>query len=134
MAMSGKSKRSIEQIAREVGRYPPDAYYFVQEGLSHTVQRVHGDPAAVPEGQRHVTGQQLSWGLAELALEKWGLLAPVVLQRWNITNTLDFGRIVFAMVEHSLMRKRPTDRLEDFLDVYDFRKVFDKQFQIATED
>ena len=33
--------------------------------------------------------------------------------------------IVFALVEHDLMSKTEDDRIEDFIDVYDFASEFD---------
>jgi len=131
--MSDKPPKSIEQVAAEVGRYPVEAYYFIHEALAHTVQRVHGDPSKLPVGKRHVTGQQLCAGLRDVAIGKWGMLAGTVLRRWNITSTLDFGRIVFALVDNQLMQKQPTDRLEDFADVFDFNEAFDRQFDIAPD-
>lgn len=131
--MSDQPQKTIEQVAAEVGRYPPEAYYFIHEGLAHTVQHVHGDPSKLPVGKRHVTGQQLCVGLRDLAISKWGMLAGTVLRRWNITSTLDFGHIIFALVDNHLMQKQPTDRLEDFVDVYDFQEAFDRQFDIAPD-
>jgi uncharacterized repeat protein (TIGR04138 family) len=132
--MSDEPQKTIEQVAAEVGRYPIEAYYFIHEGLAHTVHRVHGDPSKLPVGKRHVSGRQLCVGLRDLAISKWGMLAGTVLRRWNITTTLDFGRIVFALVDNHLMQKQPTDRLEDFADVYDFDETFDDHFDITPDE
>ena len=40
--------------------------------------------------------------------------AQTVLSRWNITTTLDFGRIVFALIEIGHLQKTEADRLDDF--------------------
>ena len=121
--MSDQPEMSVEELARQVGRYSADAYYFLQEGLTYTVHHVHGDPSQLPYEQRHITGPQLCEGMRQLAIQKWGGLAEMVLARWNITETMDFGRMVFAMVDHKLMQKRPEDRIEDFLDVYNFSEA-----------
>jgi uncharacterized repeat protein (TIGR04138 family) len=52
------------------------------------------------------------------------------LSRWNVTSTMDFGRIVFAMVEHDLLQKTENDRMEDFRHVFDFGTAFEKNYQI----
>ncbi len=70
-------------------------------------------------------------GLREFALARWGLLARTVLARWNITSTLDFGRIVFAMVEHQLLQKTDDDSLADFRQVYEFRSALELDYQIS---
>ncbi len=125
------SVRTIAQIVDEVGLYPIEAYQFVEQGLRHTVKKIHGqsDPDD-PSRNRHVGGQELCEGLRDLALTQWGLLARTVLQRWNITSTLDFGKIVFALIEGGLMQKTDSDSLEDFRNVYDFRTAFEGEYRI----
>jgi len=77
---------------------------------------------------RHITGLQLCWGLRDLALQRWGMLARTVLESWNIKSTGDFGRLVFGFIDLEMMRKQPDDRLEDFDAVYDFKDAFDMSF------
>ncbi len=40
--MVRKPRKELDDVVREVGKYPPDAYHFVQEGLTYTVQEIHG--------------------------------------------------------------------------------------------
>ena len=119
--------RPIVEIAAETP-YPPEAFVFVREGLHVAAVQVHGpepqmlNPALA--GKRHVTGQQLCEGLRDLAIRRWGLLARTVLNSWNIRTTLDFGRIVYALIENDLMQKTEGDSLDDFRDVFDFDQAF----------
>src|SRR3954465_4310318 len=61
-------QKSLQQLVEDVGLYPPEAYEFIQKGLSFPVQRVHGelkeaeaaaDSKAAAEVNRHISGQQL---------------------------------------------------------------------------
>ena len=122
-------QKSLQQVARDFGPYPADAYEFVQRGLSHTVQKIHGT-VVDPDASRHVSGQQLCEGLRELALSQWGLLARTVLRRWSITSTVDFGRIVFALIQVGQMQKTEDDSLEDFRGIYDFKTAFESGYRI----
>jgi uncharacterized repeat protein (TIGR04138 family) len=122
-------EKSVQQVVQDVGLYPPEAYAFIQKGLGHTVQKLHGKQKD-PRASRHVTGQDLCEVLREVALAEWGRLARTVLRRWNVTSTLDFGRMVFAMVEAGLMQKTDEDSIEDFRNVYDFRSAFEGEYQI----
>lgn len=124
-------QKSLKQVAREIGPYPPEAFEFVQRGLSHTVRKVHGS-VEDPDASRHVSGQQLCEGLREYALAQWGLLARTVLWRWGISSTLDFGRIVFALIEVGQMQRTPDDTIEDFRNVYEFRTAFDSGYKIGV--
>ena len=52
-------------------------------------------------------------------------MARTVLEYWGIRETLDFGHIVFALVDIGLMRKTEEDSLDDFKDSYPFNTAFD---------
>ena len=129
--MAAKSPvKSLQEVVDEVGVYPVDAYLFVREGLSYTVDKIHGE-VSEPTASHHISGRDLCQGLRECALQRWGFLARTVLERWNITTTLDFGRIVFAMVESDHMQKTDEDTLADFRQVYDFQTAFERDYHIA---
>jgi len=132
--MSDSTQLSMEAVIRSDGRYPPEAYAFLHEGLSRAVKKVHGGGQA-SDGASHVTGQDLCVAMRELAVERWGLLAPVVLGRWNIRATIDFGNMVYLLIRHGYMRKTDEDSLEDFRDVYDFARAFevDTPFEIKHD-
>ena len=121
--MSARHAKSMEQLILEDGRYPPEAYGFLHEGLGMAVHQVHGGQTGLPE-QRHVTGRQLCLVLRDLALERWGQLAPAVLGKWNIRNTLDFGNMVYLLADAGYMKVSETDSIDDFRDVYGFQEVF----------
>lgn len=95
----------------------------MREGLEHTVRSLHGDKDSPEEG-RHVSGQQLCLGLRDYAVKQYGMLAKTVLMNWGVVATSDFGRIVFDMVEASILRKTEEDSIEDFSDVFEFDEAF----------
>ena len=108
--------KSIEEVAREVGRYDVQAYYFVGEALEWLLTRL--------DERRHVTGAELSEAVRDLAIERFGMLAQHVLGTWGITTTADFGRIVYALIEAGQMSKTDEDDVGDFDSVYDFQQAF----------
>ena len=126
------SEKKLEEIVEAVGLYPIEAYEFVQQGLGYTVNKIHGH-VKDPKANRHVGGRELCEGLREFALAKWGLLARTVLARWNIRRTLDFGKIVFALVDNRWMQKTEDDTLDDFRDVFDFKNGFEAGYRIEMK-
>jgi uncharacterized repeat protein (TIGR04138 family) len=106
----------LDRILAREPKYPERAYLFVLAGIEYIQTQL---PA-----RRHVTGVELAWACRDLAVRQFGLLAPSVLHYWNITSTRDFGRIVFTLVDVGLLMTQPEDRLEDFLNVYDFADAF----------
>jgi len=115
-------KKKLEQIAGEDGRFSPPGIRFVYEGLDFTAKKITVE-------RRHVSGQTLCEGLRKLAIEKWGRMAMMVLNAWGIKTTRDFGEIVYLMIKHEWMSAQPTDSIDDFSDVYDFKTVFKDQFE-----
>lgn len=83
---------------------------------------------------RHVSGRELCWGLRDFAIQRWGLMARVVLESWKVKSTIDFGRIVFGFIDFNIMQKQPADRLEDFENVFSFREAFDEVFRVGDAD
>ena len=169
--MPGQPKKPIEDVIRQLGRYPVEAFAFVQECIGVAAEQVHGpmSPAGAtvarwmalnaidldelkrrseagglapditealrtaggPEKMnRHVTGRQLCWAVRDTALKRWGLMARSVLARWGITRTEDIGAIIFALVENDWLQKQPTDRLEDFENVFSFDEAFELNYRI----
>jgi uncharacterized repeat protein (TIGR04138 family) len=113
-----------KRVQKAAGPYPIEAFSFVREGLTFTAEQMHEHPEALAERDRHITGQQLCLGLRDFAIERYGLLAPVVLRHWHVLRTEDFGRIVFAMIQEGLMSRTDEDSVEDFRAVYDFDEAF----------
>ena len=114
-------KKSLEEISEQDGRYNPKAVRFVYEGLGYTVKKISTEPG-------HVTGQTLCEGLRQMALEKWGRLSLLVLNTWKLKTTRDIGEIVYLLIRNKWMKAQPTDSIDDFNNVYDFKSAFKDRF------
>ncbi len=116
---------AVAGIVERDARFHPRAYFFVRLALDHTVRRL-SRPEHGP--QRHVTGQELLAGFRELALREFGPLARTVLAEWGLRRTEDVGAIVFNLVGHGVMGRRPEDSAADFAGGYGFDAAFDAPF------
>jgi uncharacterized repeat protein (TIGR04138 family) len=106
----------ISKIAVEDGRYSREGFLFILASLEHCVTK---------SGQhKHLTGQELSFGIAEYARGQFGYLAKTVLTNWGISKTRDYGEIVYLLISKNLMSKTESDRVEDFENVYNFKDEF----------
>ena len=116
----------IAALASADQRYQPDAYHFVFRALDYVIeQKRDGGPEEGGDDQ-HVSALDLLEGLRDFALELYGPLARLVLERWGIYRTEDFGEIVFGLVECRLLNKQESDRKSDFRNGFNFREAFDK--------
>ena len=107
----------IQKLIDSNPQYKFEAYSFILAALHYTM-------TALPK-PRHISGQEFCDGIRRYAIDQFGPLARTVLEYWGIRETLDFGKIVFALVEIGLMRKTEEDSLEDFTGAYDFSIAFD---------
>ncbi len=133
MSQEHQVSKSLEQLAQLSGKYPLQAFIFVREGLQYTIRKLGKN---TKYGNNHITGKQLCFGLRDYAINKWGLLALTVLKQWNITSTMDFGKIVFMMIDAGWMAKTDEDKIEDFDNVFDFAIEFNclSQIDFALQD
>ena len=109
----------IQKLIDSNPQYKFEAYSFILAALHFTM-------TALPS-PRHITGQEFCEGIRRYAIDQFGPLARTVLEYWGIQETLDFGKIVFALVDIGLMRKTEEDTLDNFKEVYDFKTAFDNK-------
>lgn len=120
--MADGPEKSVEEIALADGRYPLAAYAFLRDGIGRAERNMRSAGDRDPD--RQVTGEQFCTALRGLAVERWGGLTRAVLASWNIRATIDFGNMVYLLIEHQHWHKSPEDSLEDFRAVYDFQEAF----------
>ena len=131
----------ITKLLREDRRYRLEAYAFVCEALSYAqnvLEMGKQSPSEPPLGRPeedepapHVSGQELCEAVRQFAIEQFGLMAKTVLNSWGVRSTADIGEIVFNLIRIGQMRKTPSDRREDFDDVYDFAEAFRQEFRMS---
>lgn len=116
----------LHDITQKDTRYALEAYMFVLEAIQYTRTKYHKE--------KHVSGHELLEGIKDLALRRFGAMAIAVFEHWGILQTIDFGHIVFNMVNNKILHKTEEDRLEDFKDYFNFEKVFiqDYRFNIKN--
>ncbi len=115
-----------EQILEKIQRLIDQSPQYKFEAYSFILSALHFTMTSLPK-PRHITGQEFCEGIRKYAMDQFGPLAHTVLEYWGITATLDFGKLVFALVDVGLMRKTEEDSLDDFKNVYDFKTAFNSK-------
>ncbi|HUG02105.1 MAG TPA: Minf_1886 family protein [Longimicrobiales bacterium] len=110
----------MDRLRERNPRYRETAYVFLISALHFVLQRL--------EETRHITGRELAEGVRDLAIDRFGPMARTVLEHWGIRSTEDVGEIVFALVECGILIKQDEDCLADFLGVFDFKDVFERDY------
>ena len=118
-------EETVELIREKDPRYARDAYQFVREALDFTQKAIGKEN----RGRiRHVSGQELLAGIRDFALAQFGPMAMTVFEEWGIHHCLDFGDIVFNMVDIGLLAKTEKDSRADFEGGYEFYEAFRQPF------
>lgn len=125
--------KKLQGVVNKDCRYSMQSYQFIFEALDYTASQLGKKYNSSIEEERHVTGQELSEGIKQFAMEKFGYMTRIVLEQWGITKSDDFGQIVFNLVESGLMGKTETDSLDDFKELYDFYIEFDEKFKFEGD-
>jgi uncharacterized repeat protein (TIGR04138 family) len=110
----------MDRIRARESRYDEAAYLFVLSALEFAQSKL--------DVRRHISAAELSHSCRELALDRFGLMARIVLERWGIHGTSDIGEVVFALVDLGFLAKLPNDTREEFSDVYDFGGAFERDY------
>ncbi len=110
----------LNKICQKDSRYKIDAYTFILAALNVTMESL--------KRNGHVSGQELTYGIKDFAIREYGRMARTVFEHWGIKTTEDFGHIVFNMVEVGVLGKTEADNIDDFKDVFDFKKSFEDEY------
>jgi uncharacterized repeat protein (TIGR04138 family) len=125
--------KKLQRIIKKDSRYSVQSYQFIFEALDFTASQLGKKYNSSREEERHVSGQELSEGIKEYSLAKFGFMTRTVFELWGITNSGDFGEIVFNLVESGLMGKTESDSVDDFKNLYDFQTEFENKFRFEGD-
>jgi uncharacterized repeat protein (TIGR04138 family) len=114
----------MDQIRLREQRFDERAYLFVLAALEHCQSRL--------TERRHITGPELAHACRELALQRFGVTARLVLEHWGVRGTSDIGDIVFTLVDMGLLISQPQDSRDDFYGVFDFAHAFEREYPWST--
>lgn len=110
----------MERIRLRESRYDEQAYLFLLSALEYSQSKL--------DSRRHISAAELGASCRELALERYGLMSRIVLDRWGIRSTADLGEIVFTLVELGFLVKQPNDTREEFIGLFDFESAFERDY------
>lgn len=114
----------MDQIRLREQRFDERAYLFVLAALEHCQTRL--------VERRHITGPELASACRDLALQRFGVTARLVLDHWGVKTTSDIGDIVFTLVDLGLLISQPQDSRDDFYGVFEFEDAFEREYPWST--
>lgn len=122
------NEQSFEETAAGICEkdlsYDLEAYYFIRDALAYATKK-HKRTSK----NRHVSGQELCEAIREFAIDEFGPITHLVLTEWGLSETADFGEVVYNLINEGVFGKTEDDSKEDFADVYDFEEAFLAPFE-----
>jgi uncharacterized repeat protein (TIGR04138 family) len=115
----------MDRIRLREPRFDERAYLFVLAALEYSQQRL--------TERRHISGRELALSCRDLALERFGVMARLVLDHWGIRSTTDIGDVVFTLVDLGMLMSQPTDTRDEFVAVFDFDRAFEQDYPWGVE-
>ena len=115
----------MDRIRMRESRYDEQAYLFVLSALEYSQSKL--------DARRHINAAELAESCRDLALERFGLMSRIVLERWGIQGTSDLGEIVFTLVDLGFLVKQPNDTREEFAGLFDFEDAFERDYPWNSE-
>ncbi len=126
----------LASVVSRDARYPIDAYEFVLEAIASARTRrrrarlkPRGEKSAkkpVDPIRTHVTGRDVCDLVKELAVEKYGFMARMMLDRWGVRSTSHIGDIVYNLIEAGELEKNDADARADFDEVFDLHAELER--------
>jgi uncharacterized repeat protein (TIGR04138 family) len=110
----------MDRIRLREPRFDERAYLFVLGALEYCQRRL--------DERRHISGRELALACRDLALDRFGVMAGLVLEHWGVRSSADLGDVVFTLVDLELLMSQPTDTREEFADVFDFDQAFAREY------
>ena len=110
----------MDRIRMRESRYDEQAYLFVLSALEYSQSKL--------DARRHINAAELAESCRDLALERFGVMSRIVLERWGIQATSDLGEIVFTLVDLVFLVKQPNDTREEFAGLFDFEIAFERDY------
>ena len=110
----------MDRIRIREPRYDEQAYLFVLSALEMCQAQL--------AMRRHISGTELAHACRNLALDRYGLMARVVLEHWGISATADIGDIVFTLVDLGFLLSQAQDTRDEFAGVFDFDSAFERDY------
>ncbi len=117
--------QKIRDIIKNNPRYSFEAYQFVLLSLRFLMNQF--------KKPRHVSGKELLNAIKDYGMDQYGFLTPLVFESWGVKETMDFGHIVFDLVEMDVLKKTEGDSIEDFKGVFEFGPAFREGFINSLE-
>lgn len=117
-------EETVARICEKDLSYDMEAYYFIRDALGYATKKFNRTST-----NRHVSGQELCEAIREFAIREFGPITHLVLTEWGLTETADFGEIVYSLINEGVFGKTENDSKEDFADVFDFEIAFRDPFE-----
>lgn len=121
-------KDAMEILAERDPRYAAEAYEFMSSAIETASEYCREGDA-----KKHLTASELYIGACIYALSEYGPMAREVLHFWGIATALDFGEVVYNLVNAGIFGKTEDDNIRDFDSLPPLHNILDYPYVSGME-
>lgn len=111
-------------------KYHLFAYHFLYTVSNLTA---HHAPSKRHKTPTHLTAKEFYLAVCERAIQEYGPLAKLVLERWGLKTNRDLAEAVFHMVEAGIFRKQRHESKDDFYHLPPLAKMLEGPYLAKLE-
>lgn len=100
------------------------AYTLFLEAIEFAQEARYADSCELPEGDLHVTPQEICSALFVLAFDQFGLLTMTVLSELKLSNCLEIEQIARELLAAKQLTLDSSESLSGFSGCFDFESAF----------
>ena len=106
MKIDPELSKATEELRLTYPNYTLESYQFVSNAVSCTIAKL--------ASHRHISAAELLVGIRDYARERYGAVAPLVMDQLGLRTARNVGEVVYLLISVKLLSASPEDSPDDF--------------------
>ena len=106
MKIDPELSKATEELRLTYPNYTLESYQFVSNAVSCTIAKL--------TAHRHISAAELLVGIRDYARERYGAVAPLVMEQLGLRTARNVGEVVYLLISVNLLAASPEDSPDDF--------------------
>ena len=106
MKIDPELSKATAELRLSYPNYTLESYQFVSNAVSATIAKL--------AAHRHISAAELLAGIREYAHERYGAVAPLVMDKMGLRTARNVGEVVYLLISVNVLSASQDDSPEDF--------------------
>lgn len=119
MKIDPELSKATAELRLSYPNYTLESYQFVSNAVSATIAKL--------AAHRHISAAELLAGIREYAHERYGAVAPLVMDKMGLRTARNVGEVVYLLISVNVLSASQDDSPEDFNVAFSWDDPADEQ-------